>query len=66
VFNFPRMPHDQPDCTDRFERAVRCMWRGLVDLKPLITHRHKAADAQQALELAAEHRDDYIKGVLTF
>jgi threonine dehydrogenase-like Zn-dependent dehydrogenase len=66
VFNFPPMLHDQAGCRGYFERAVRCMWRGLVDLKPLITHRHKAADAQQALELAAEHRDDYIKGVLTF
>lgn len=48
------------------ERAVRVLWRGLVDLKPLVTHRHKFADAQAALEAAAQGGDGYIKGVLTF
>ncbi|MBI5394942.1 MAG: zinc-binding dehydrogenase [Verrucomicrobia bacterium] len=49
-----------------FERAVRCMWRGLIDLKPLVTHRHKFAEAQAALELAAKKPDGHIKGALTF
>lgn len=47
------------------ERAVRCLWRGLVDTKLLITHRHKFADAQEALEVAARRPDGYLKGVLT-
>jgi L-iditol 2-dehydrogenase len=48
------------------DRAVRAMWRGLVDLKPLISQRHKFADAQAAMEVAAQGGDNYIKGVLTF
>ncbi|MFA5191297.1 MAG: zinc-binding dehydrogenase [Verrucomicrobiia bacterium] len=47
-------------------RAVRAMWRGLVDLKPLVTHRHKFADAQAAMEAAAQAGDGCIKGALTF
>lgn len=57
---------DDAGARGQFERAVRAMWRGLVDLKPLITHRHKFADAQAAMEAAAQGGDNYIKGVLTF
>ena len=42
------------------------MWRGLVDLKPLVSHRHKFADAQAAMEAAAQGGEGHIKGVLTF
>lgn len=61
----PAMAEDSAQAAN-FERAVRCMWRGLVDLKPLVTHRHKFAEAQAALELAAKKPDGYIKGALTF
>ncbi len=61
----PAMAGDSAQAAN-FERAVRCMWRGLIDLKPLVTHRHKFAEAQAALELAARKPDGYIKGALTF
>ncbi len=57
---------DDAGAKGQFERAVRAMWRGLVDLKPLVSHRHKFADAQAAMEAAAQGGDNYIKGVLTF
>ena len=50
----------------QFDHAVRCMWRGLVDLKPLVTHRNKFTEAQAAMEAAAQGGENYIKGVLTF
>ncbi|MCX6907241.1 MAG: zinc-binding dehydrogenase [Verrucomicrobia bacterium] len=57
---------DDAGSKGQFERAVRCMWRGLVDLKPLVTHRHKSADVQAAMEAAAQRGENYIKGALTF
>jgi len=56
--------------TDRsinnMERAVRLIECGMFDQTQLVTHRHSYQDAQEALELAAERRDDYVKGVLLF
>ena len=56
--------------TDRrvsdMERAMRLIECGMFDQSQLVTHRHSYKDAQAAMELAAERRDDYIKGVLLF
>ncbi len=56
--------------TDRsvndMERAMRLIECGMFDQTELITHRHSYQDAQSAMELAAERRDDYIKGVFLF
>ena len=52
--------------TNSFERAVRLMERGTIDKAKLISHRHSVADVQKAMELAAERKGDYIKGVLLF
>ena len=57
---------DDASATYQSERAVRALWRGLVDLKPLVTDRHKFADAQTAMEDALQGGESYIKGVLTF
>ena len=51
---------------DNMERAVRLIECGMFDQSELVTHRHSYRDVQEALELAAERRDDYIKGVLLF
>ncbi|MDA0789023.1 MAG: zinc-binding dehydrogenase [Proteobacteria bacterium] len=56
--------------TDRsvsdMERAVRLIECGMFDQSQLVTHRHSYKDAQSAMELASERRDDYIKGVFLF
>jgi len=66
VLNANHALAEDPAEAVNFDRAARCLWRGLVDLKPLVTHRHKFAEAQAALELAAKKPDGYIKGALTF
>ena len=56
--------------TDRsvntFQRAIQLIECGMFDQSQLITHRHSYREAQEALELAAEKPDGYIKGVLLF
>jgi len=51
---------------DSMGRAIRLLERGIFDQSELITHRHPAADVQEAMELAAERPEEYIKGVLLF
>jgi threonine dehydrogenase-like Zn-dependent dehydrogenase len=48
------------------ERTLRLMERGVFDLRKLVTHRFPVEEVQKAMELAAERRSDFIKGVLTF
>jgi len=50
----------------QMDRALRLIECGMFDQSRLVTHRHSYKDAQESLELAAERRDDYIKGVLLF
>jgi threonine dehydrogenase-like Zn-dependent dehydrogenase len=57
---------DEAGSKSQSERAVRSMWRGLVDLKPLVTHRHKFAEVQAAMEAGAQGGESYIRGALTF
>jgi threonine dehydrogenase-like Zn-dependent dehydrogenase len=57
---------DEVGTKGQSERAVRAMWRGLVDLKPLVTHRHKFSEVQTAMEAAAQGGENYIRGALTF
>jgi threonine dehydrogenase-like Zn-dependent dehydrogenase len=51
---------------DFMARAVRLIEAGVFDLAPLVTHRHKLADVQTAMELALNRPPGYIKGVLDF
>ena len=52
--------------TNSFERAIRLMDRGWFNHAELVTHRHPVSDVQNAMELAAQRGEEYIKGVLTF
>lgn len=57
-------------CRDRnvnmLARAVRLLERGILDQRPLVTHRWPYRRAAEALAHAAERSDGYIKGVLEF
>ena len=66
-----RMFHAAPMIsTDRnvgiMQRAVWLLERGTFQMQELITHRHTAERAQEALEMAAARPPEYIKGVLEF
>jgi len=47
-------------------RAARLIERGIIDLRPLVTHAFPAARCQELFEIAAARKDGYIKGVVTF
>ncbi|MGQ9629354.1 MAG: zinc-dependent alcohol dehydrogenase [bacterium] len=49
-----------------FPRAIALMKKGVFDLKPLITHISPCERAQELFEIAADRREGYIKGVVTF
>ena len=49
-----------------FYDAVNLLRKGMVDQKPLITHRFPYEKAQEAFEIASEKPSNYIKGALTF
>jgi len=51
---------------NQMERAVRLIECGMFDQNKLVTHRHSYRDAQEAMEIAAERREDYVKGVFLF
>jgi len=51
---------------DHMGRAVRLLENGVFDQRELVTHRHPATRAQEAMELASERPPEYIKGVLLF
>jgi len=51
---------------DNRTRAIRLLERGVFDLHKLVTHRHSVLDVQEAMELAAQRPEGYIKGVLLF
>jgi len=57
-----------PSITPEFHKllppTVRMMERGVFDMRPLISHVRPAAEAQELFDIAANHRDGYIKGVL--
>ncbi|MBD3347004.1 MAG: zinc-binding dehydrogenase [Chitinivibrionales bacterium] len=48
------------------ERAVRLMEKGTFDQSNLITHRHPLSKVQEAMEIASERPEGYLKGVLEF
>jgi len=53
-----RMKHTYP-------RAIRLVQDGRVDVKRLITHRYRFADAAEAFELAAGYKDRVVKAVIS-
>ena len=51
---------------DHARRAIRLIENGTFDQTKLITHRFRAADAQEAMEVSTARAGDYIKGVFLF
>ncbi|MEM1581704.1 MAG: zinc-binding dehydrogenase [Candidatus Bathyarchaeia archaeon] len=49
-----------------FHDAVKLLRKGVVNQKPLITHKFHYKNAQEAFELASKRPPNYIKGALTF
>jgi len=49
-----------------FRSAVAMMSTGRLDQTQLITHRFPVEEADRALEVAANKKDGYIKGVILF
>ncbi len=47
-----------------YEKAVQLVSTGLIDLKPLITHRFKFQDAVKAFETVKEGKDNVIKALI--
>ncbi len=52
--------------TKRFERTIALLERGVIDMRPLITHRYPATEAQRAMEESTQRKGEFIKGVLIF
>jgi L-iditol 2-dehydrogenase len=52
--------------TKRFERTIALLERGVFDMRPLITHRYAATEAQRAMEESTQRKGEFIKGVLIF
>jgi len=51
---------------NKMQRAVALLERGVFNLDRLVTHRHAFSEVREALELAAERPEGYVKGVLLF
>jgi threonine dehydrogenase-like Zn-dependent dehydrogenase len=49
---------------DNMMRAIKLLEKGYFDLHKLVTHRHHVTKVQEALELACERPEGYIKGVI--
>jgi threonine dehydrogenase-like Zn-dependent dehydrogenase len=47
-----------------YKQAVQLVSAGLINLKPLITHRFKFQDALKAFELVKEGKDNVIKALI--
>lgn len=60
----PRISADHN--VDNMARTVRLLENGVFDQRELVTHRHAAADIEEAMALATQRPPEYIKGVLLF
>jgi threonine dehydrogenase-like Zn-dependent dehydrogenase len=56
--------HDATGRPVTYERALRLIEEGTVDVAPLITHRYKSLDAVPAAFAGDHRRADYVKGVV--
>jgi len=59
-------PAFSPNFKKDFYDAVKLLKKGIIDQKPLITHKFSYKDAMRAFKTASEKPADYIKGVITF
>ena len=46
---------------NQYPRSIRCVADGMIDLKPLVTHRFDLEDAMEAFNTAADPRSGAIK-----
>lgn len=46
---------------NQYPRAIRCVAEGMIDLKPLVTHRFDLEDAMDAFDTAADPKSGAIK-----
>ncbi len=54
-----------PGGKERMRRLIEMVRRGKLDLRPLLTHRFKLADINQAYKVFGERRDGVMKVVIT-
>src|SRR3954449_3554889 len=54
-----------PGGKERMRRLIEMVRRGKLDLRPLLTHRFKLADINEAYKLFSERRDGVMKVVIT-
>jgi alcohol dehydrogenase len=54
-----------PGGKERMRRLIEMVRRGRLDLRPLLTHRFKLADINEAYKLFGERRDGVMKVVIT-
>ena len=54
-----------PGGKERMRRLIEMVRRGKLDLRPLLTHRFKLADINEAYKLFGERRDNVMKVVIT-
>ncbi|MCX8161545.1 MAG: zinc-binding dehydrogenase [Candidatus Bathyarchaeota archaeon] len=54
------------DFNKDFHDAVKLLRKGVFDQKPLITHRFRYTEAQDAFSIASDKPEGYIKGVMIF
>ena len=54
-----------PGGKERMRRLIEMVGRGKLDLRPLLTHRFKLADINEAYKLFGDRRDGVMKVVIT-
>ena len=59
-------PTMAPDFLQLLAPSVACLWRGIFNLEPLVTHTAPLEDAQQLFETAAQAPAGFIKGAVLF
>lgn len=55
-----------PDFLQLLAPSVACIWRGIFNLEPLVTHTAPLEDAQQLFETAAQAPAGFVKGAVLF
>jgi len=59
-------PSMAPDFIQLLAPAVACLWRGIFNLEPLVTHTAPVEDAQELFETAAQAPEGFIKAAVLF
>ena len=59
-------PAMAPDFIQLLAPAAACIWRGIFDLRPLVTHTAPLEEAQELFQTAAQAPEGFIKAVVLF